>query len=134
MASDSDVWAGFDEYDWQEVFKYARGPRATLPDRQPSASYDRPSDGDAEHDGRSFTRTDVKRVIAHADGDNDGPDWLMLGELHDGRFFFVYAGCDYTGWGCQEGGGSYVADAPEKLIRFAMADEDRERLNLPLPA
>jgi hypothetical protein len=40
----------------------------------------------------------ITEVIAAVEGDNDGPDWLMLGKLNDGRYFKLVAGCDYTGW------------------------------------
>jgi hypothetical protein len=45
-----------------------------------------------------FARRDVARVVAQQDGENDGPDWVCVGELRDGRFFALRAGCDYTGW------------------------------------
>lgn len=40
----------------------------------------------------------VRAVIAMDEGQNDGPDWICLGEWADGRFFKMFAGCDYTGW------------------------------------
>jgi hypothetical protein len=46
----------------------------------------------------AFDRRDVKRLLAHAVGENDGPDWLALMELWDGRYAYLHAGCDYTGW------------------------------------
>lgn len=45
-----------------------------------------------------FTFDDVEQVLMHADGENDGPEWLVALRLKDGRFVFVEAGCDYTGW------------------------------------
>jgi hypothetical protein len=48
-------------------------------------------------DGAS--RETVAEVLALREGFNDGPDWLCYGRLRDGRYFFVKAGCDYTGWG-----------------------------------
>lgn len=47
----------------------------------------------------AFDRGDVKTIIGMAEGDNDGPDWVLCAELHDGRFVAMRAGCDYTGWG-----------------------------------
>jgi len=46
-----------------------------------------------------FTWADVSSVIASSEGQHDERDWLAVGELDDGRFFFLQAGCDYTGWG-----------------------------------
>lgn len=49
-------------------------------------------------DLRPFERRDVKRVIAAAEGENDGPNWIALMELWDGRFAYLEGGCDYTGF------------------------------------
>ncbi len=79
-----------------------------------------------------FTLADVSEVIAAEPGENDGPSWLMAGRLKDGRFFFLDAGCDYTGWDCQAGGDAQVADTLDNLIRFGMTQDARDRLKLPL--
>lgn len=47
----------------------------------------------------TFTRDDVAVVIVMVDGQNDGPDWIGIFHLNDGRFVAVRAGCDYTGFG-----------------------------------
>jgi hypothetical protein len=74
-----------DDWDWAEVFKYADPERViTAPE---SLSISR------------FERDGVKRVIAMESGDNDGPEWVGVFELWDGRFASIRAGCDYTGWG-----------------------------------
>lgn len=57
--------------DWKETFKYAV----------------------------DFTRHDVESVIASVDGYKDGPHWVGLFRLKDGRVGYVTAWCDYTGWG-----------------------------------
>lgn len=71
-------------YDWDEVFKYAAKPLPTV-------------GSEVSLDG--FERADVKRVVAIVDGENEGPEWIGVFELHDGRFAVLRAGCDYTGWG-----------------------------------
>jgi hypothetical protein len=43
-------------------------------------------------------RRDVKRIVAAVNGENDGPDWVGVFELNDGRFLVASGGCDYTGW------------------------------------
>ncbi len=43
-------------------------------------------------------RSDVAEIIATDDGENDGPPWVGLFLLTDGRYLAVEAGCDYTGW------------------------------------
>ena len=76
----SDRWG-----DWWEVFKYAADVEA-VPEG-------------CGVDASGFTTADVERVELHSDGENEGPDWIAAGLLRDGRWFYVSAGCDYTGWG-----------------------------------
>lgn len=70
-----------DAYDWEEVFGYANGKKAT------------PDGGDP------FDRSDVAEIYALHYGDNDATDWMAFGRLRRGDYFKVQAGCDYTGWG-----------------------------------
>lgn len=81
---------------------------------------------------RILNERDVKRIIGMVDGMNDEESWVGVFELHDGRFVSISAGCDYTGWGCQEGGSSQVAASEEEIIRFGLTDEERERLGITL--
>ena len=71
--------------DWGEVFKYADKPDECPPGSSVSCT--------------SFTREDVETVFASEDGENDGDPWRMVGKLKDGRYFYIEASCDYTGWG-----------------------------------
>lgn len=49
----------------------------------------------------------------------------MLGRLQDGRYFFVDAECDTTGWDCQTSGRGYIGrDRAE--VEMHMTAEDRE--------
>jgi hypothetical protein len=66
-----------DAYDWQEAMKYAK-----------------------------FQFTDIVRVLEAREGERDESHWQLLVELHGGGFGTLDAWCDYTGWGCQEGGES----------------------------
>jgi len=72
-------------YDWEEVFKYGANPEIACPGMTVDQS--------------SFTLDDVARCYGHVQGDNDGPTCTAYGKLKDGRYFFISAGCDYTGWG-----------------------------------
>ena len=72
--------------DWENVFHYAE-PRTIDPVIGSKVSTDK------------FDRGDVEEIFHLEEGENDGPDWLLVGKLHDGRFFSLRAGCDYTGWG-----------------------------------
>lgn len=75
-----------DDYgDWIYVFKYG-DPDPVITSRNKISL-------------EAFTGKDVRTVISYVEGANDGPPWRMIGELNDGRFFYIEAGCDYTGWG-----------------------------------
>lgn len=76
----------------------------------------------------NYRRSDVAEVLAISNGENDGPDWVGVFRMRDGRFLTVRAGCDYTGWGCQEIGSSDVADNIEDALTFGLTEEERNRL------
>lgn len=80
-----------------------------------------------------FSMDDVASIIKESEGENDGDSWLAVGTLKNGLFFFLSAWCDYTGWDCQAGGHSEMADTLDNLIRWRMSDADRERLGYTLP-
>lgn len=90
------------DYDWREVFRYAG----------------------------QFGTSDVEAILGLREGENDGANWLMYGQLKDGRYFYLSAGCDYTGWDCQASGWGDVKDTLEELIRMGMDDEGREVFGL----
>lgn len=75
-----------------------------------------------------FRVDDVAEVIAISDGENDEASCVGAFRLNDGRFVFVSAWCDYTGWGCQDGGIARIAATPEDLQRLGIDDAARERL------
>jgi hypothetical protein len=77
-----------------------------------------------------FQRIDVAEVLGTSDGENDGANWVGVFRLKDGRFAFLSAGCDYTGWDCQSSGYAVVSHDLSHLIRFGLGEEDRVRLNL----
>lgn len=89
------------EYDWQEAFNYA-----------------------------DFSSEDVLEIHDMAEGENDGLDWIIYGVLLSGQWFFLSAGCDYTGWDCQANGYSYTNDSKDDLIRFDMTEEARVRFGI----
>lgn len=116
-----------DDYDWGEAFGYAgepghygAGEGGTNVDPVPGA----------QCKPLGFTREDVAIILAMEAGENDGANWVCAGQLRDGRWFFLSAGCDYTGWDCRSGGNATVADTKEDLIRLGMGREDRLRLGL----
>lgn len=94
-----------ESYDWTEAFSYANG----------------------------FGIDDVAEIRNAAEGENDGDDWIIWGRLKDGRWFYLRAGCDYTGWDCQAWGDSFVAATEEELIRMGMDFGSRQRFGLKQP-
>jgi hypothetical protein len=109
-----------DNSDWGEVFNYAIPESPKSPYFCPSVPL------------TPFSRDDVRRIIVLAEGENDGDSWLGVFELLDGRFAFISAWCDYTGWDCRAGGSSWVASTLDDIIRWAIGIEERKRLNLKL--
>lgn len=114
-----------DDYDWREAFACAGDPeggnnsadvRPALPTSNVSLAH--------------FGRSDVERVLAMREGENDGPNWMCYGQLRDGRYFFLSAGCDYTGWDCQSGGCAFVSDDQSELLQFGMTSDERSQLGL----
>jgi hypothetical protein len=75
---------------------------------------------------------DVIRIVAADLGERDEKNWLIVGELKDGRFFSITAGCDYTGWGCRDWGTVSIALSEEDIIRYGLSTESRHRLGIPL--
>jgi hypothetical protein len=71
-----------DDYDWKEAFGFAGNVRTAM-----GCSTE------------PFGIDDVAEVLHSDEGENDGDSWIMAGKLNDGRYFFLSAWCDYTGWG-----------------------------------
>ncbi len=71
---------------------------------------------------------DIADIIACVPGESDGPDWHYLCRLKDGKFGYVHAGCDYTGWGCQEGGDGVITDTLAEILEKI---PDTEQYNYP---
>ncbi len=92
----------YGDTDWQNAFAYAK----------------------------DFDWPDIKRVVKSDAGGNDDVDWLAVFELRDGRFAFLHAGCDYTGWGCQEWGDSEIHETLDDLVRLGLDNSARSRLSL----
>lgn len=76
-----------------------------------------------------FTRDDIAELIACEEGERDGANWIAIMRLKDGRFAFLTAGCDYTGWDCQSGGNAFVADTPGRLWQYGVDEDARARLS-----
>lgn len=112
-----DLKAFKDDYDWQHAFYEAEfhccKPHGPVPES---------------------VLNSVVRVVACAEGENDGPEWLAVVELQDGRFAVMAAGCDYTGWDCQASGtlefypseGMALTDlTPEQAARLGVSHDHK---------
>lgn len=113
------------DYDWIEAWSYAdnvpRAQRASVP--QKTEGYDGPLD--------AVTMDDVSEIIASSYDQNDGgTECLLVVRLKDGRYLYLTAGCDYTGWDCQSGGQSWLANDLDSIIQFGLGEHERMRLRL----
>ena len=117
-------------YDWASAFEYAGEQGEYCTHGEPNLRSAHPT---GEVALTPFGREDVVEIRHIEEGENDGPDWVCVGRLSDGRWFALVAGCDYTGWDCQAGGGAAMAAAYEEVVRFGLSTEERQRLGVTLP-
>lgn len=111
-------------YDWQSVLSFAAG---TCLGGASDCGTPKRVDGETCTEA-VFSESDIAIVLDSSEGERDGARWMIAGLLRDGRYFYIEAGCDYTGWDCQCGGTSWVADSLNSLLRGGLTDEARERL------
>ncbi len=90
LKKEIDIGSLLEDYNWAEVFGEGTGGNT---DRHTD-----PCPPGSTVDLNCPSRTDVVEIIAAVNGDNDGPDWVGLFRLKDGRFLVASGGCDYTGW------------------------------------
>lgn len=114
-----------DNYDWAEVFGEGSGGNCTPINPQPQPP-------ESSIDRTTFSREDVSEIIQMQDGENDGPDWIIYGQLKDGRFFAARGSCDYTGWDCRAGNSGDVARTRADIERFGLTQDERTRFKIEL--
>lgn len=114
-------------YDWRSVFDFACGGKSDG-GTSGNAAGCFPCDCDTRTRSDEFKITDVADVIDASDGENDGAHFMCVVLLNDGRFAFLDAWCDYTGWDCQSGGEVLTSTSLRTIERAALTDEARERL------
>lgn len=122
-----------DDYDWQHVFAVANEGRyyRSYGESVEENLRERPKRVEgATVNEDLFHIADVERIIDASVGENDGNDWLVVGLLKDGRWFYIQAGCDYTGWDCRSSGHAHVGDTLQMIHQWGMTDEARARLPL----
>ena len=110
------------DYDWSEVFGEGTGGNCngTIQVVPPGAAVD----------SSGISREMVAEVIATVNGENDGPDWVGLFRLNDGRYLVAEGGCDYTGWDCQAGNSLCVAGSLDDAIKYGLNPEQQQRLGI----
>jgi hypothetical protein len=111
------------DYDWGEVFGEGGGGNCTTirPNRPPH---------DRTTSLATFSREDVALISGLSEGERDGRDWIIYGQLKDDRWFVARAGCDYTGWDCQAWNSGSVAASEHDIIWFGLDPDERERFGL----
>lgn len=77
-------------------------------------------------DNGGFRLEDVAYVLAYLSGENDGPSYHWIIAMKDHTYAYVTGWCDYTGWGCQDGGNAKMFPS----LREALADTDASVENL----
>jgi len=102
-------------YDWEQAFDVSGVTR--LPGHE-HISKDRVSLSDVDH------------AVFAVEGENDGPSWIAVGKLNDGRWFSIDASCCYTGWDCQGGGIIEVADSFDSVMASAVSKDMKERFGV----
>lgn len=115
-----------DNYDWAEVFGEGGGGNCTaiLPNIQPPFS---------SVSAATFSREDVAEIFQMQDGERDEKEWIIYGQLKDGRYFAARGGCDYTGWDCQACNSGDVSASLSDIQRYGLSDDERQRFNITLP-
>ncbi len=111
-------------YDWKCAFEYAGEPG----DDGSADIREAPPGSDVSL--QPFSREDVIKIIGISKGENDELNWLCAGKLKDGRWFFLSAGCDSTGWDCQAGGQAIVTKTKKELLRYGISKEEKARIGL----
>lgn len=114
-------------YDWAAAFNVAQGGDYDSLPQKSNADWalSEPEQGEIP----VFSRDDVTVIYAIVEGTNDEEEWLLLGKAK-GLYFYLSAGCDYTGWDCRSNGRVCVARSKARIINFAITPEEKVRLGL----
>jgi len=110
-----------DTSDWKHAFEYASPP------------YIEPVPPTSDVSLTGFDRADVTGIAHIEEGEYDEDHWMCIGQLRDGRWFCLEAGCDRTGWDCRAGGWTTVSRTYAHLIRLGCSEDIRRRFRLTWP-
>ena len=111
-----------EDYDWQEALSYASWNSGG--ELEPAIPGD-------NIDCSTFAMDDILFIMGMDEGENDASDWIVYGKLKDGRWFFLSAWCDYTGWDCQAGGRAVVAKDRVAIETFGISEEELKKMRGP---
>jgi len=64
----------------------------------------------------------VANVLAEVPGEADGPNWHAIVKMVDGKFGYLTGWCDYSGWGCQDGGKLTITKTIKEAVNLAEDD------------
>jgi len=70
-----------------------------------------------------FPYSSVKEVLHMHEGENDYSPWVLVCRLNNGKFGYLSAWCDYTGWDCQAGGESEIRKTYEEIMELVPENE-----------
>lgn len=70
-------------------------------------------------DGSGFPHN-IKEYFWVQEGENEGDEWLALGQLENGAFFYFTGCCDYTGFDCQGDMRLWVSNSFQNILEHAM--------------
>lgn len=69
-----------------------------------------------------FDLSQIKTLLACIPGANDEYSWHWVVSLEDGRYAYIQASCDYTGWDCQSSADYTITTTAEK--EASLTDDD----------
>lgn len=77
-------------------------------------------------DGSGFPHN-IKEYFWVQEGENDGDEWIALGQLENNAFFYFTGSCDYTGFDCQGDMRLWVSKSFQNILNHAMEPRHREK-------
>ncbi len=112
---------------WEEPFGYAGEPDTCATRYQGQDNSTIELTPGATVSNAPYTREDVKEIYLLIEGENDGPEWIGVFLLNDGRFVALHASCDYTGWDCRAWGVAIAGNSLHDIAIMGLSVENRRR-------
>jgi hypothetical protein len=109
------------DFNWKEAFAYAGEEDGCQGNVANVSSEDKAS-------AKPFARVDVTKLFYVDPGERDAQPWRCAGRLKDKRYFYLEAGCDYTGWDCQAFGWAKVALNRKTFLAMCVPEVVRDQV------